>query len=46
MLLISRPLPPDSIFGRDKAVMLAIILVLVVGTIRLVGSNSKPYFRM
>jgi Flp pilus assembly pilin Flp len=28
----------------EYAVMLAVILVLVVGTIRLVGSNSKTVF--
>jgi Flp pilus assembly pilin Flp len=29
----------------EYAVMLAVILVLVVGTIRLVGSNANPCFQ-
>ncbi len=30
--------------GQDIAVILAVILVLVVGTVRLIGSNSNTAF--
>jgi hypothetical protein len=30
--------------GQDIAVMLAVILVIVVGTIRLIGSNANNVF--
>jgi Flp pilus assembly pilin Flp len=43
--ILSRLLPDDQ--GQDiaeYAVMLAVILVIVVGTVRLIGSNANNVF--